>query len=103
MTFGNKLFYTLSLQVLPKENGRRLKWNFLFQKSYWCRRPDLKDHTNNSSAPSNDHFSHENANLLETDSLEPEAITLDMKQQELDNRYGNVWRFLLASVHDMFL
>ncbi|CAN1288577.1 ABC transporter A family member 1 [Linum perenne] len=66
-------------KVLPSENGRRLKWNFLFQKCYWGRRPNLKD---------NDQFSHERAKLLETDSLEPavEAITLDMKQQELDNR-----------------
>ncbi|CAN0878408.1 ABC transporter A family member 1 [Linum grandiflorum] len=75
-------------KVLPKENGRRLKWNFLFQKCYWGRRSDLKDHTNNSSAPNNVQLSHENANLLETNSLEPvvEATTLDMKQQELDKR-----------------
>ncbi|CAN1829239.1 ABC transporter A family member 1 [Linum perenne] len=75
-------------KVLPSENGRRLKWNFLFQKCYWGKRPNLKDNTDNLSTANNDQFSHERAKLLETDSLEPavEAITLDMKQQELDNR-----------------
>ncbi|CAL1377626.1 unnamed protein product [Linum trigynum] len=74
-------------KVLPRENGRRYKWNFLFQKCYWGKKPTVKDHKNNTAAMNNENLLHGNANLVE-DSLEPavEAITLDMKQQELDNR-----------------
>lgn len=60
-------------KVLPRENGVRYPWDFIFHKCSW--RTTIKRHSSSSEVKIND-------------TLEPvvEAITLDMKQQELDGR-----------------
>ncbi|MED6170830.1 ATP-binding cassette sub- A member 1 [Stylosanthes scabra] len=63
-------------KVLPREYGRRYPWSFVFRRDFWRK---------NKIAGRN---SESDRNLLGKDTSKPsiEAISLDMKQQELDGR-----------------
>ncbi|XP_037492924.1 ABC transporter A family member 1 isoform X1 [Jatropha curcas] len=69
-------------KVLPRENGVRHPWNFIFKNCFWRKKGIVRHHVSNSEVKLNDKLS------LGNDTVEPaiEAISLDMKQQELDNR-----------------
>lgn len=73
-------------QVLPKENGVRYPWNFMFQKCFWKKRSTTD--TSCTLEKLNDHHAKEKANIVKKDVPKPtmETISLEMKQQELDNR-----------------
>lgn len=71
-------------QVLPKENGVRYPWSFMFQACFW-----RKKRTEHGSCKfSNIDYIYEKTNLDGKDvhKLAMEAISLEMKQQELDGR-----------------
>jgi ATP-binding cassette, subfamily A (ABC1), member 3 len=72
-------------QVLPKENGMRYPWNFMFQACFW-RKKSTKDIS--CKVPNLDN-SDEKTSLVGKDVLKQavEGISLEMKQQELDGRY----------------
>ncbi|GFY96206.1 ATP-binding cassette A1 [Actinidia rufa] len=69
-------------KVLPKENGVRHPWNFIFRKCF-RRRKNTVEHSTCSSD-----VSIGNISFPRNDDSEPalEAISLEMKQQELDGR-----------------
>lgn len=83
-------WYQSSYQVLPRENGMRYPWNFLFQKCFWRKNNFVKHHGSSLESNFNDELSNERASFLGNNTHEPavEAISLDMKQQELDKRYS---------------
>ncbi|XP_043815842.1 ABC transporter A family member 1 isoform X2 [Manihot esculenta] len=62
-------------KVLPRENGVRYPWNFLFKNCFWRKKSMEAKHNGRISKLGND-----------TVESAVEAINLDMKQQELDNR-----------------
>ncbi|CAN6577001.1 unnamed protein product [Malus baccata var. baccata] len=76
-------------KVLPRENGIRYPWNFIFQKCFW-KNPSIKELNNhNSSLEVNSHDKDcKKASFSGKDNARAsvEAITFDMKQQELDHR-----------------
>ncbi|CDP14120.1 unnamed protein product [Coffea canephora] len=72
-------------KVLPKENGIRYPWNFMFQISFWrkrstsgrsCTVEKLADH----------HVKQETSPVEDVHNPAVEAMSLEMRQQELDNR-----------------
>lgn len=71
-------------QVLPRENGVRYPWNFIFSSSFWKNKSIAAHHASNLKATSTDN----KTSLSRKDTFEPavEVISLDMKQQELDGR-----------------
>jgi len=77
------------LKVLRREYGRRYTWSFIFQKDFWRKKKVVK----HSSSGSKVKISGKNSESEGTTSGEYtstpaiEAISLDMKQQELDGRY----------------
>lgn len=76
----------MSDQVLPRENGIRYPWNFIFKKCFWKKKKISNDHNSTLEVNVNKKFSE---NVLGKENSKPavEAISLDMKQQELDGRY----------------
>ncbi|WCJ33447.1 ATP-binding cassette sub-family A member 2 [Euphorbia peplus] len=71
-------------KVLPRQNGVRYPWNFLFKSSFWKKKRTVPSLGDKISEKSTNIY----VNSLEDDTLKPavEAISLDMKQQELENR-----------------
>ncbi|KAK0597531.1 hypothetical protein LWI29_026223 [Acer saccharum] len=89
MLFDALLYCVIGLyldKVLPRENGVRYRWNFIFQKCFWRKETTIKHHVSRAEVKINDNLSKENASLLGKDSCHMEMISLDMKQQELDGR-----------------
>uniref|UniRef100_A0A803P6X4 ABC transporter domain-containing protein n=1 Tax=Cannabis sativa TaxID=3483 RepID=A0A803P6X4_CANSA len=72
-------------KVLPRENGIRYPWNFIFKKTFWKKTNMSIDYASILDASINGKAS---GNFHGKDNLTPsvEAISLDMKQQELDGR-----------------
>ncbi|KAJ9184819.1 hypothetical protein P3X46_004507 [Hevea brasiliensis] len=70
-------------KVIPRENGVRYPWNFLFKNCFWRKKSMIKHHVPSLEVKLNGKLSN-----LGNDTVEPavESISLDMKQQELDNR-----------------
>ncbi|XP_059646285.1 ABC transporter A family member 1 isoform X5 [Cornus florida] len=75
-------------KVLPKENGVQHKWNFIFQKWFWRKKISGKKDASGSEVKINHKHSNEKPDFFRKEFSEPvvEAISLDMKQQELDGR-----------------
>ncbi|KAJ6747501.1 ATP-BINDING CASSETTE SUB-FAMILY A (ABC1) MEMBER 3B [Salix koriyanagi] len=91
MLFDTLIYCAIGLyldKVLPRENGMRYPWNFLFQKCFWRKKNFIKHHGSSLESNFNDELSNERASILGNNTHEPavEAISLDMKQQELDKR-----------------
>lgn len=91
MLFDTLIYCAIGLyldKVLPRENGMRYPWNFLFQKCFWRKNNFVKHHGSSLESNFNDELSNERASFLANNTHEPavEAISLDMKQQELDKR-----------------
>lgn len=74
-------------QVLPRDNGVRYPWNFIFKKSFWRSKSTIKNHSSLEAKRNDKHFK-KRFNAFGKNNSEPavEAISLDMKQQELDGR-----------------
>ncbi|GAV57854.1 ABC_tran domain-containing protein/ABC2_membrane_3 domain-containing protein [Cephalotus follicularis] len=74
-------------KILPRENGVRHPWNFIFQKCFWRKKNILKP-VSTLEVQSNDELFMENGTCFQNAAFEPvvEAMSLDMKQQELDGR-----------------
>ncbi|XP_024027117.1 ABC transporter A family member 1 [Morus notabilis] len=74
-------------KVLPRENGIRYPWNFIFTKCFWKKKSIDNYHTS-TQVNINQKDSEKKKNFFGKDSSKPavEAISLDMKQQELDGR-----------------
>ncbi|PON86894.1 ABC transporter A, ABCA [Trema orientale] len=72
-------------KVLPRENGIRYPWNFIFKKWFWKKKKMSKDHTSTLEVNVNQKALE---NFSRTENFQPavEAISLDMKQHELDGR-----------------
>ncbi|CAB4317029.1 unnamed protein product [Prunus armeniaca] len=75
-------------KVLPRENGVRYPWNFIFHKRFW-KNSSINKHLNHNSGVevnSRDSVS-KKASFSGKDNVKAavEAITFDMKQQELDH------------------
>jgi ATP-binding cassette subfamily A (ABC1) protein 3 len=71
-------------KVLPRENGVRYPWNFIFRSCFWKNKSIDGHHTSNLKVTSTD----KKTSFSRKDIFEPavEVISLDMKQQELDGR-----------------
>ncbi|KAK6945284.1 ABC transporter-like, ATP-binding domain [Dillenia turbinata] len=90
MLFDTLLYCALGLyldKVLPRETGVRHPWNFVFQRWFSSRKVINNDHGSKTSKHPTNKLSKKKL-LYEADNPEPaiEAISLDMKQQELDAR-----------------
>ncbi|KAH7557236.1 hypothetical protein JRO89_XS11G0080800 [Xanthoceras sorbifolium] len=73
-------------QVLPRENGVRYRWNFIFQNYFRRKESTIKHHVSRAEVKIKDNLSKEKVSLLAKDACHMEMISLDMKQQELDGR-----------------
>jgi len=68
------------LKVLPREYGRRYTWSFIFQKDFWRKKKEVKISGKNPESEGNISGEYTSRPAIE-------AISLEMKQQELDGRY----------------
>lgn len=86
----NTLFGKISChQVLPRENGVRYPWNFICQKCFWKTANVNNYHNSSPEVHIRDKVSQKAMfSGKENAKAAVEAITFDMKQQELDHRYG---------------
>lgn len=75
-------------QVLPSESGYRYPWNFMFQKCFWKKKSAIKHHVSSYEVRVNDTISKRKNIFPRKDMSGPavEAISLEMKQQEIDGR-----------------
>lgn len=96
------------LKVLPREYGLRYPWSFIFQNDFWRKKKIAKHCSSSFEVKIAGKNSESDGNLLGEDTSKPaiEAISLDMKQQELDGRYmiynssASTWYHVL---HCLFL
>ncbi|XWS56284.1 hypothetical protein CRYUN_Cryun09bG0072800 [Craigia yunnanensis] len=91
MLFDTLLYCTVGLyldKVLPSENGVRYPWNFIFHKCFWKKKSTIKHHVSNYEVKVNDIISKRKSIFPRKDMSGPalEAISLEMKQQEIDGR-----------------
>jgi ATP-binding cassette subfamily A (ABC1) protein 3 len=70
-------------KVLPREYGVRYPWNFIFHKSFWCNKTAREQNVPSSGVKNGKRLPQEAENFSRKD---VEAISLEMKQQELDGR-----------------
>jgi hypothetical protein len=97
-----KMFKIFSCnQVLPRENGLRYPWNFIFHRCFWKKKSIVEHHASSLKVTFSDKISKEKASFSGKDTFEPavEVISLDMKQQELDGRYMHYNLNALVFVH----
>ncbi|XP_072953821.1 ABC transporter A family member 1 isoform X1 [Typha angustifolia] len=75
-------------KVLPREYGVRYPWNFLFTRLFWQRRKTFHYYADNQQYKLNDELLNGEKQHTSKGLSEPaiEAVSLDMKQQELDGR-----------------
>ncbi|KAL9409139.1 hypothetical protein AB3S75_047510 [Citrus x aurantiifolia] len=75
-------------KVLPKENGVRYRWNFIFHNCFRRKKSVIKHHVSSAEVKINKKLSKEKECAFALGACEPvvEAISLDMKQQEVDGR-----------------
>ncbi|KAG5055117.1 hypothetical protein JHK85_007627 [Glycine max] len=75
-------------RVLPREYGLRYPWSFIFQKDFWRKKKILKHCSSGFKVEISDKNSESEGNLSGeyTSKSGIEAISLEMKQQELDGR-----------------
>jgi ATP-binding cassette subfamily A (ABC1) protein 3 len=78
-----------SLKVLPREYGLRYPWNFIFKKDFWRKKKVVNNCSSGFKVKTAGKSSESEGNLLgqDTSNSAIEAISLDMKQQEIDGRY----------------
>ncbi|GKU89849.1 hypothetical protein SLEP1_g3933 [Rubroshorea leprosula] len=91
MFFDSLLYCAVGLyldKVLPRENGVRYPWNFIFQKCFWRKKTTIKPQMSSYEIKINDKLLKKKTIFPKNDTSEPalEAISLDMKQLELDGR-----------------
>ncbi|KAJ7976760.1 ABC transporter A family member 1 [Quillaja saponaria] len=74
-------------KVLPREYGLRYPWSFIFQRCFW-RKKSIMEHCSSSLECKFTDLYKSKGRFSRKDTFEPafEAISLDMKQQELDGR-----------------
>nr|XP_043635410.1 ABC transporter A family member 1 [Erigeron canadensis] len=84
MIFDSILYFAIGLylnKVLHKENGFVYPWNFIFPKGFWRKKSTSRQFFSSLESNSDEH-SQEKCSSRST----MEAISLDMKQQEVDGR-----------------
>nr|XP_007162183.1 hypothetical protein PHAVU_001G131200g [Phaseolus vulgaris]ESW34177.1 hypothetical protein PHAVU_001G131200g [Phaseolus vulgaris] len=82
MIFDTLLYCAIGLyfdKVLPREYGRRYPWSFIFQKDFWRKKKEVKISGKNPESEGNISGEYTSRPAIE-------AISLEMKQQELDGR-----------------
>lgn len=86
-----QLKFFSSWKVLPREYGLQYPWNFIFKKDFWRKKKIVNNCSSSFKVKIAGNSSEPERNLLGQDTANPaiEAISLDMKQQELDGRY--IW------------
>ncbi|XP_071741723.1 ABC transporter A family member 1 [Rutidosis leptorrhynchoides] len=85
MVFDTLLYFAIGLyldKILNKENGYVYPWYFIFTKSFW-RKPNISNQFASSSEGNSNMHSKDNCTSPRSTM---EAISLDMKQQEVDGR-----------------
>lgn len=77
------------MKVLPREYGLQYSWSFIFQKGFWGKKKVVKHCSSSSDINIADKISESKGNFPGKYTVKPaiEAISLDMKQQELDGRF----------------
>ncbi|TKY62628.1 ABC transporter A family member 1 [Spatholobus suberectus] len=75
-------------KVLPREYGQKYPWSFIFQKNFWRKKKIVKHCSSGFKVKMSGNNSESEGNLSGKYTSKPaiEAISLDMKQQELDSR-----------------
>ncbi|KAF7819038.1 ABC transporter A family member 1 isoform X1 [Senna tora] len=91
MLFDTLLYCAIGLyldKVLPREYGLQYSWSFIFQKDFWRKKKSMKHCSLNSDIKNSDKHSKSKGKFSGENTFRPaiEAISLDMKQQELDGR-----------------
>ncbi|XP_022766657.1 ABC transporter A family member 1 isoform X5 [Durio zibethinus] len=75
-------------KVVPGENGLHYPWNFIFDKCFWKKKSTIKHHASSYEVKMNDTISKRQSTFprkgMSGGALE--AISLEMKQQEIDGR-----------------
>lgn len=92
----------LILKVLPREYGQQYTWNFIFQKDFWRKKIIVNNCSSSLKVKTAGKNSESAENLFGQDTFKPaiEAISLDMKQQELDGRYM-IYNSSASTYYDM--
>ncbi|KAK7336540.1 hypothetical protein VNO77_17083 [Canavalia gladiata] len=91
MIFDTLLYCAIGLyfdKVLPREYGQRYPWSFIFQKDFWRKKKIVKNCSSSYKVKISGKNSESEGSLSGEYAFKPaiEAISLDMKQQELDGR-----------------
>ncbi|KAK6289772.1 hypothetical protein POUND7_001313 [Theobroma cacao] len=91
MLFDALLYCAVGLyldKVLPSESGVRYPWNFIFHKCFCRKKSTIKHHVSCYEVKVNDMISKRKSIIPRKDVSGPalEAISLEMKQQEIDGR-----------------
>ncbi|XP_058738226.1 ABC transporter A family member 1 isoform X2 [Vicia villosa] len=75
-------------KVLPREHGMQYPWNFIFKKDFGRKKKIEENCSSSFKVKVTGNSSEPERNLFGQDTTNPaiEAISLDMKQQELDGR-----------------
>ncbi|XP_010279593.1 PREDICTED: ABC transporter A family member 1 [Nelumbo nucifera] len=73
-------------KVLPRENGVHYPWNFLFKSRYRQKKSMMQDDASGLGVKVNNKFCNNGVMFNDISMPTIEAISLDMKQQELDGR-----------------
>ncbi|KAI4300797.1 hypothetical protein L6164_034132 [Bauhinia variegata] len=75
-------------KVLPREYGLQYPWNFIFRKGFWTKKKNVGGCSSSLEVKIADKISESKGSCLGEDIFQPtmEAISLDMKQQQLDSR-----------------
>nr|GEW36328.1 ABC transporter A family member 1 isoform X1 [Tanacetum cinerariifolium] len=85
MVFDSLLYFAIGLyldKVLHKENGFVYPWNFIFPKGFWTKRNTIKQLASSVEGNGDSH----SKEVCTPSQSSMEAISLDMKQQEMDGR-----------------
>ncbi|PWA83115.1 ATP-binding cassette A1 [Artemisia annua] len=85
MVFDSLLYFAIGLyldKVLHKENGFVYPWNFIFPKGFWMKRNTITQLASSVEGNGDTH----SKEVCTSSQSSMEAISLDMKQQEMDGR-----------------
>lgn len=82
----------------------RYPWNFLFTKSFWGKKSSALHHPSIHVPKSSEKMRKNKAMSAGKDGVKPaiEAISLDMKQQELESRYEFITLASLITNFNLF-
>ncbi|KAG9132657.1 hypothetical protein Leryth_016697, partial [Lithospermum erythrorhizon] len=89
MLLDSALYFGIGIyldKVLYKEKGVYYPWNLIYQKFIWAKKRTIEPYSSSSKISLTDDHSEESSCRLSGNEAAVEAISLEMKQQQLDGR-----------------